>query len=121
MLFHICKSLTRAQSCLSFHASGNPGITKTLREYLWRRIRCKNPAVKQHKVDIEKDMDWRSSRYPPAKREKIIKESVEVREQAKRAPGAKGLTEVAAEHHDQTLIFTRWLGHKSEMPLSAQW
>ena len=42
-----------------------------------------------------------------------------MRELAKRAPGAKGLTEVAAEHHDEKLIFTRWLGHKSDIPGSS--
>ena len=40
MLFMLCKCLTRAQSCISFHVSGNPGITAELREILWRRVRC---------------------------------------------------------------------------------
>lgn len=40
MLFHLVANLTRSQSCLSLHVSGNPGITYTLKEMLWRRIRA---------------------------------------------------------------------------------
>jgi hypothetical protein len=54
MLFHICKSLTRATSLLAIHCSGNPGITPNLREYLWRRIRCKDPNLKVHNLEVEK-------------------------------------------------------------------
>jgi len=50
MLYNLCKCLTRAQSCVAFHASGNPGITYELKELLWRRVRCTNYSEKQHKI-----------------------------------------------------------------------
>jgi hypothetical protein len=35
------------------HASGNPGITPNLREFLWRRVRAKDIHEKKLKVDID--------------------------------------------------------------------
>ena len=43
--------------------------------------------------------------------DKLLKESLEVREMAKRALDKGGLTEIAATHHDTNLIFNRYLGH----------
>ena len=40
---------------------------------------------------------------------------------AKRALDKGGLTEVAANHHDKKLIFTRYLGHRLDIPNSGQW
>jgi len=52
MLFNLCKCLTRAQSLVAFHASGNPGITLELKEILWRRVRASNYHEKQNKIVI---------------------------------------------------------------------
>jgi hypothetical protein len=62
MLFNICKCLTRAQSCVAFHVSGNPGITQGLKDILWRRVRCTNYNEKAHKIKMEKNPsndEWR--------------------------------------------------------------
>jgi hypothetical protein len=54
MLFMLCKCLTRAQSLLALHASGNPGISVELKEILWRRIRAKDPHEKMNIINFEK-------------------------------------------------------------------
>ena len=51
----------------------------------------------------------------------MLKESLEVRTMAKKALDDGGLTEMAANFHATTLIFTRWLGHKYDIPGSGQW
>ena len=60
MLFQLCKCLTRAQSLLSLHASNNPGITEDLKQYIWRRVRAKNPVVQYHHIEMEEDKEEKS-------------------------------------------------------------
>ena len=120
MLFNLCKCLTRAQSLLSLHASGNPGISVELKEMLWRRIRAKDPHEPIINIQMEKETkkDWKKT-IGGQKREQMLKESLEVRAMAKRALDKGGLTEVAATHHDTKLIFTRYLGHRMDIPGSG--
>ena len=49
----------------------------------------------------------------------MLKQSLEIRQMAKRTLDDGGLTEVATKHHDTTLIFTRHLGHKTDIPGSG--
>jgi hypothetical protein len=53
--------------------------------------------------------------------DKLLKESLEVRDMAKKGQDRGGLTAVAANHHDIKLVFNRYLGHKQDIPGSAQW
>ena len=71
--------------------------------------------VSTHKADWTKDMVG----HP--KREKSINENFKVREMSKRALDNGSLTQVATKHHDNTLVISRYLGHKSDMPKSGQW
>jgi hypothetical protein len=62
MLYNLARCLTRSQSCCVLHASGNPGITPNLREFLWRRVRAKDIHEKKLKVDIDsKAADWQKA------------------------------------------------------------
>jgi hypothetical protein len=122
MLYELCKSLTRSQSCLVLHASGNPGITPNLREFIWRRIRAKDMQEKKLKVDIANAKnDWTKAMVGQPKREKSINENFQVREMSKRALDNGSLTQVATKHHDNTLVFSRYLGHRADIPRSGQW
>jgi hypothetical protein len=71
MLFHLVANLTRSQSCLSLHVSGNPGITYMLKEMLWRRIRAKDPHYEVKKVDVERD--WKRDMESNNMRDKLLK------------------------------------------------
>jgi len=53
------------------------------------------------------------------KREQALKESLEVRAMAKRALDNGGLTEIAATSSNTKLIFTRYLGHRLDIPGSG--
>jgi hypothetical protein len=117
MLFNICKSLTRSQALLSLHVSGNPGITPELKEFLWRRIRCVDYHEEPIKVVEAPHDDWRKSKIGSKKREEMIKSNVEVLEMSKKAADHGSLTEYATKKIDSEkfLIFTRFLGHKSDI------
>ena len=53
----------------------------------------------------------------------MIKTNVEVREMAKKAADHGSLTQYATKNHDveKKLVFTRFLGHKSDIKNSGQW
>ena len=87
---------------------------------LWRRIRAKNPHEPTVTIALEKEANknWKKE-MGGQKREKMLKESLEVRAMAKRALDKGGLTEIAATHHDTKLIFTRYLGHRLDIPGSG--
>jgi hypothetical protein len=106
---------------LSLHASNNPGITEDLKDYVWRRIRAKNPVVQYHHIEMEADKEEKSwTRTMKSHRcDKLLKESLEVREMGKKALDNGGLTEIAATHSATNLIFNRYLGHQKDIPGSA--
>ena len=102
MLFKLSCSLTRATSLLVFHASGNPGDTKELRDIIWRRVRCIDPEIEKVKVELSAPNmagSWTKSISMNPKREKMLKESMEVRAMAKRAQCNGGMTEFSAKYH----------------------
>jgi phosphorylcholine metabolism protein LicD len=123
MLFNLCKSITRAVSVLALHCSGNPGITPNLREYLWMRIRAKDPNIKVHKVEVEtihkKTTLAQIKQLDTLQKQKKIQDCTSVRENKKRALDDCRMTEVSANHHIRTLVFTRILGHKNDIPGSG--
>lgn len=41
MLWYIGTALRRAKSLVSLHLSGNPGVTKNVKDYLYKRVRCR--------------------------------------------------------------------------------
>lgn len=99
---------------LSVHASGNPGITPELKEFLWRRIRCVDYHEAPIKIIEPEHDDWRKTAIGSKKREEMIKTNVEVLEMSKKAADHGSLTEYATKKIDNEkfLMFTRYLGHK---------
>ena len=81
MLFYLCSCLTRSQSCLSLHVSGNPGITYELKEMLWRRLKGQNPNFHLNKMDIE--TDWRRDMQSEVGRDKVMTETMRKKEAGK--------------------------------------
>jgi hypothetical protein len=53
MLWFIGAALRRAKSLISLHLSGNPGVTPALKEYLHKRVRCKELETVNH-IRLEK-------------------------------------------------------------------
>ena len=41
MIWHFGNALKRAKSMVALHLSGNPGITDKLKDYLFKRVKCK--------------------------------------------------------------------------------
>ena len=116
MLFKLSISLRRSTSCVSFHASGNPGMTPEFKELIWRRLRCKDPHQKYHKIDY--DRDQKCVMASSGGRGRKIKENLEVRAHAQRK-----LDDVSMgiEINENKLVFTRQLGHKIDIPMAGQW
>ena len=109
MLFHLCSCLTRSQSCLALHVSGNPGITFQLKEILWRRLRGKNPNFAPNKLDVE--TDWKRDMESERARDGLMKGAMRQREEKSKAQDETGLDEVTAKnaHSDNRLVLTRVL------------
>jgi phosphorylcholine metabolism protein LicD len=87
------------------------------------RIRAKDPNIKVHKVEVEtihkKTTLAQIKQLDTLQKQKKIQDCTSVRENKKRALDDCRMTEVSANHHIRTLVFTRILGHKNDIPGSG--
>lgn len=119
MLWYLGTALRRAKSLISLHLSGNPGITSTLKEYLYKRVRCKAiEEVNQIKFNQAPTHISTKKSEPLAQN---IQEGVQLRNVLNQKRLNNSTIGQSNPMDESTLIFQRWLGHKEEMPGSGQW
>ena len=118
MILHIIQGIRKSKSLMAVHFSGNPGVTKHLKEEAKSILKAKI-VVARPALNLQRCLSQATLK---SYQRLFIQESVKIKQlnNLKRIV-QNGSTDDKFFSPDQKLIFSRYLMHSKEIPLSGQW
>jgi hypothetical protein len=107
---------------VGIHLSENPGLSPEIKEYIIKRVHCKESDFKNLRVvDISK-FEYALKKTDMKVNHRMFQDSILLREIIARKRCEQAKTIIGVQKAERTCNLIRYNGHKNEMPgKSGQW